>query len=315
MTKSSMQSDHPRPSRAERIAAVQFEPRGLDRLPVRECNLCGASTFVVVTHEDRYGYAIEAHGCLQCGLVFLNPVLSGPAYQRFYETTYRPLVSAYHGRLIDASSVQADQRIYAGERADFVEPFLAGRTGGRLLDVGGSTGVVALEFVRRFEMTGLVLDPSPQELEQAAGHGLETVAGLVEEYEPGSDRFDLILLCQTIDHLLDIRGTLRKIRSLLRAGGLFYVDIVDFRAGYLRNGSVEAAVKVDHPFYLTEWTAEAFLARAGFEVVRKDYAADHLHVGYLCRPAKPVAGALPDPAVVAGQWREIRLVQNRMRGG
>jgi len=301
--------------RAARIAAVGFDPTRVERTEVSHCNLCGSGAFVVVTHRDRYGYPIEGHGCLDCGLVFLNPVLSAEAYRDFYAGVYRPLVSAYHGRIIDATTVQADQRGYAVERADFCAPFLRGRAGGTLLDVGGSTGVVALEFVRRFKMGGVVLDPSPDELARAAAAGLGTVAGLMEDYDPGPQRFDLVLLCQTIDHLLDIRGTLAKIRSLLAPGGLFYVDIVDFRAGYLRNGSVEAAVKVDHPYYLTEWTAEAYLARAGFDVVRKDYAADHLHVGYLCRAGKLTPRAMPDRDVVAGQWREIRAVQNRPRIG
>ena len=64
--------------------------------------------------------------------------------------------------------------------------------------------------------------------------------------------------------------------------GIFFVDIVDFRAAYRRNGSVEEAIKIDHPYYLTEATMEAFLNRAGLAVREVDYARDHLHVGFVC---------------------------------
>ena len=104
--------------------------------------------------------------------------------------------------------------------------------------------------------------------------------------------------------------SLRKIRSLLSEGGLFFVDVVDFRAAYRRNGSVEEAIKIDHPFYLTEETASAFLRRSGFEILAVDYAADHLHVGYLCAPGTAQPEHLPEPAAVTAQWREIRSVQN-----
>jgi len=88
---------------------------------------------------------------------------------------------------------------------------------------------------------------------------------------------------------------------------------VDFRAAYLRNWSVEDATKIDHPYYLTQETAEAYLRRAGLAVVAVDYAADHLHVSYLCRPVAPFAAALPDAAAVAELFREIRFVQNAPR--
>ena len=73
---------------------------------------------------------------------------------------------------------------------------------------------------------------------------------------------------------------------------------MDFRAAYLRNWSVEDATKIDHPYYLTQDTMTAYLRRAGFESMRADYAADHLHVSYLCRPTQPAPDALPDPASV-----------------
>lgn len=277
------------------------------------CNLCGSGAFIVLTHRDRYGYPAEAHGCRRCGLVFLNPVMTAEAYGSFYANMYRPLVSAYHGQLIDARTIQAEQRQYAAERGDFLAPFLQGRRGTRMLDIGGSTGVVAHIWARRFGLEATVLDPAPLETAEAQALGLETIEGLVERHDFGTRRFDVIALCQTIDHLLDVAGTLRRVRELISADGVLFVDIVDFRAAYLRNWSVEETIKIDHPYYLVEFTATALLERAGFEVIRADYEADHLHVAYVCRPATPRAEALPPTAAVEALWQEIRFVQNAPR--
>lgn len=301
-------------TRAERIAALAFDYAAQPKRHVTSCNLCGGSAFVVLTHRDRYGYPAEAHGCLRCSLVFLNPVMTPEAYEAFYVNTYRPLVSAYHGRLIDARSIQAEQREYGAERGDFLAPFLQGRRGRRMLDIGGSTGVVAHALARRFGLEATVLDPAPLETAEAQVLGLETIQGLVERHDFGTRRFDVIVMCQTIDHLLDLAGTLRRVRALVADDGLFFVDIVDFRAAYLRNGSVEEAVKIDHPYYLVELTTTALLERSGFEVLRADYAADHLHVGYVCRPADPRPEVVPPAAAVDALWQEIRHVQNVRRG-
>jgi hypothetical protein len=88
------------------------------------------------------------------------------------------------------------------------------------------------------------------------------------------------------------------------------VDIVDFRAAYLRNWSVEEAIKIDHPYYLTEPVMQAYLTRAGLEVLRVDYASDHLHVGYVCRGGDANERALPSSESVTALLREVRCVQN-----
>ena len=297
-------------SREDRIAALGYDYAAQPKEVRGRCNLCGYDRFVTLAHRDRYGYPTRGDGCLRCGLVFLNPVMTAEAYGRFYTDVYRPLVSAYHGRLIDAESIQDEQREYASSCADFIEPRLRERSCKTLLDVGGSTGVVAHVIKERFDLLATVIDPAPLEIEVARKLGLETVTAFVEDYDSGGATYDLIVLCQAVDHLLDVSLSLSKIRELISDWGLFFVDIVDFRAAYRRNGSVEAAIKIDHPYYLTDETMRAYLARAGFDVLAIDFARDHLHVGYLCAPGKKNPDALPDPAAVSDQWREIRAIQN-----
>jgi SAM-dependent methyltransferase len=277
--------------------------------PVDSCNLCGGRTFVTITHEDRYGFALSSGACATCGLVFLDPRPTAATYDAFYRETYRALVSAFHGRLIDAASVEVDQIEYAAELARLLAPFLAAKGGGSLLDVGGSTGVVAEMLCTEYGLSGTVLDPAPAELERAQRRGLATVAGTIEAFDPGSGRFDVVLLCQTLDHVLDASGTLAKLRNVLADSGVLFVDVVDFRASYLRDWSVEGATKIDHPYAFTEDTIEAALARSGLTIERKSYATDHLHIGYVCRPGA-ASSTLPPAASVRELLREIRHVQS-----
>ncbi len=299
-------------ARAKRIAALGFDYAAQPKGSVADCNLCGGSVFTVLTHLDRYGYEVTAVGCCACGLVFLDPVMTGEAYGLFYAETYRPLVSAYHGRLIDARSIQQEQREYARERGDLLAPYLNDRGYRTLLDIGGSTGVVAHALADRFGLSATVVDPAPLETAEANELGIETIDGLIETVDLGDRRFDVVLLCQTVDHLLDIGGTLRRVRDLMASTGLLFVDIVDFRAAYLRQWSIEEAVKIDHPYYLTESTMVAYLRQAGFDVVRTDFAADHLHVSYVARPSHP-GSVLPSADEARALWREIRFVQNAPR--
>jgi SAM-dependent methyltransferase len=297
--------------RAGRIAALGYDYDAQPKESVSRCDLCGCEDFTVVTHRDRYGFRAEAHGCARCGLVFLNPRMTADAYSDFYRETYRPLVSAYHGRLIDPETVELEQAPYAESVADFLASFVADRELSSVLDVGGSTGVVSEAVARRFGLRAALVDPAPAEVERARTRGIDAVVGTIEGFDAADRLFDLVLLCQTIDHLLAVHASLAKLRALLAADGLFFVDIVDFRAACLRQPAVEDAVKIDHPYYLTESTAEAYLARAGFRWLRKNYAGDGLHVGYVCERCDPDPAALPAPARVDRLFREIRSVHDR----
>jgi 2-polyprenyl-3-methyl-5-hydroxy-6-metoxy-1,4-benzoquinol methylase len=302
-------------TRAKRIAALGYDYAAQDQERLAQCNLCGSEVWTVLAHKDRYGFPATTTACNRCGLTLLNPRMGGADYGRFYESVYRPLVSAYYGRRIDAVSVQAEQQAYSEELSGVVDEFLGTRSGASLLDVGGSTGVVSAHLARAFGLKPTVLDPAPDEIHEAEALGIETITSLVEDWDPGGKHYDIVGMFQTIDHLLDVAGTLKKLRSVIADDGLLLVDIVDFRANYLKQWSVESALKIDHPFSLTEPTAEACLARTGFVPVKKAYSADYHLILYVCRPCDPDPAALPSPASVEAFFREVRFVQNAPRPG
>ncbi|MCP9489456.1 MAG: class I SAM-dependent methyltransferase [Solirubrobacteraceae bacterium MAG38_C4-C5] len=282
---------------AKRIAALGYDYGAQAKERSAGCNLCGAHGHSdAVAEQDRYGYPATCVVCRRCGLAYLSPRLSATGYTHFYAGVYRPLVSAYHGRRIDAESVQLEQRGYAARLATFLRPLLPfpPRT---ILDVGGSTGVVAGVLAARLDAHATVLDPAPDELAVAAAAGMETFAGLAEDFDPGERSWDLVLLCQTIDHLLDVGATLAALRRMTAAGGRAFVDILDLDLVLRREGSIERAVKVDHPFYLTRSTAAAFFALSGYMIVA-ECLSDDGHRGFVLAPA-PCAE--PDwPALGAG---------------
>ncbi len=280
--------------RADRIAALGFAVPERDVEQVAACNLCGSTRHVEVSRTDRYGYPVTYRVCAACGLGFLSPRLTAAEYAAFYERVYRPLVSAYHGRLIDAETVQGEQRQYADELVAFLRQVLQSPPE-TILDVGGSTGVVAGAIRAGLGGAATVLDPAPDELAVAAAAGMDTVAGFAEEADLGGRTFDLVLLCQTIDHLLDVAGTLAAMRRWIAPSGHAYVDVLDVGFMVRRRGSIEGAVKIDHPYYLTRATAVAYLARAGFGIVAERLSEDG-HWGFLVETAEPRE---PD-------WAELR---------
>ncbi len=288
-----------------RITALGYDYAAQAKERPVACNLCGARGHAVeVAARDRYGYPATFVVCRCCGLGYLCPRLSATQYAHFYSDIYRPLVSAYHGRRIDAETLQLEQRGYATELAAFLLPLLPSPPQ-TILDVGGSTGVVARVLATRLNARATVLDPCPDELAVARAAGMEAVTGFVEDFDPGERSWDLVLLCQTIDHLLDVRGTLAALRRMMAAGGRAFVDIVDVDVLLRRTGSIERVIKVDHPYYLTRTTVVALFALTGFTIVAERLSDDG-HRGFVLAPG---SCAEPDwPALEATAARFLTSV-------
>lgn len=249
------------------------------------CNLCGWGDFKPYANQDRYGLLVHSVQCAGCGLVFLNPRMTAAAYREFYRSgAYRELLSEFYGRPVTAESIEAEQEVYAERLANVLEPHMDGRTAYHLLDAGGSTGVVAKKLARRFELAGTVIEPSEAEARRAEARGLTVFNGTLDDFVPNGLRYELVTMCQTIDHVLDVGATLLKLKCLMSPGGLLFLDLVDYRVTEAKKGR-EGTIKVDHPFYLEPGTMAPYLSRAGLKVLWSAPSEDGLHVDYVCEAA------------------------------
>ncbi|HEX2787468.1 MAG TPA: methyltransferase domain-containing protein [Ignavibacteria bacterium] len=297
-------------SKEERVSAVGFEYANQKLQRAGECQLCGNNVFLEISHTDRYGFPANAAACTNCGLTFLNPRMDGNGYSKFYEHYYRPLVSAYYGRLFDAKTIQKDQLTYTDEVIELLNEYLADKPGMSFLDIGGSTGIVAMGLIKKFNVKATILDPAPDEIAEANNLGLETITSLFEDWNPGKKKFDLVGMFQTVDHLLDINNTFEKIRNILTDNGLFIIDIVDFRHNYLKFWSTEEAVKIDHPFYFTDNSFEKILKKFGFKFIKKSISKDKHLVMYVCKLSGETPNVNYNDNYIEKYFEEIRYVQS-----
>jgi SAM-dependent methyltransferase len=96
--------------------------------------------------------------------------------------------------------------------------------GGRVLDVGCGTGRFLDALPERFAGTGV--DVSAEMLERALAKGLDTVHASGDELPFEDASFDLVTTFAVLHHVIDperVRGTLREMARVVRAGGALIV--------------------------------------------------------------------------------------------
>lgn len=266
-----------------RLTKLGFDSASLPHDYCYACDLCGWQVFRTISHTDRYGFATIYQICEGCGLVFQNPRPTLEGYAEFYAKWYRPLVAALFGTHMNKSALQADQTAYAAKLVRFLKPHLGTRLVQSSVDLGGSTGCAAKAVEDAFGGRCLVVDPSPAELAKARELGLDCEQALAEQWNPDGRRFDLVLICRSIDHFLSISGVLAKVASCLKPGGYLFVDPVDFESCARTAVDYRRLLKMDHVYYLSDETMRLYLKAAGFDLVGTDFGDGTYYMSFLAR--------------------------------
>ena len=156
----------------------------------------------------------------------------------------------------------------------------AAGSGGRVLDVGSSSGYLARPLAERGNIVvGLELDP-------AAAHAAEpyceqVLVGDVETMELPLERasFDVVLCGDVVEHLRDPVAALARLRPLLRSGGRLVLStpnvanwairlsLLAGRWRYTDRGILDRT----HTHLFTRATLRETIEQAGYEDVRIDY--------------------------------------------
>jgi SAM-dependent methyltransferase len=102
----------------------------------------------------------------------------------------------------------------------------------RILDIGVGLGRLLKDF-SEFERHGL--DITFDYLQVARSEGIEVIFGRVEDMPYRDETFDIVLICDVLEHVLDLYASCAEILRVLKPGGIVIVR-VPFRedlSGYL----------------------------------------------------------------------------------
>ncbi len=111
-----------------------------------------------------------------------------------------PAVRRFGDRFTPGNSAQI-----AGWLRPAVEP------GGRVLDVGGGAGQLAVLLARELKATVTVLDPTPEMIDHVPNTpGVSTVTGTAEDMPFPDDSFDAVVVSDAFHHFRDQEGAVRE---------------------------------------------------------------------------------------------------------
>jgi SAM-dependent methyltransferase len=263
-------------------------PVGLDHEQVETedlpCDLCGSGESSRLFLATDFRYSLPGQfpivRCRGCGLVRTNPRPTAASIGFYYPSTYSAHRSPSERTSYRSSGLL--RRLVVGERSTWrsrlvatlyncvaYRALIAGPPG-RVLDVGCGPGDY-LAVWKSFGWAVEGIEPSAEVAAAAAGRIAASVqVGLIEDVALTEQRFDLVTMCHSLEHVRSPRLALRKIRRALAPGGRLLLMLPNFAAWERRVfGHDWYAMEVPrHLFHFEPKTLRALLEAEGFEVER-----------------------------------------------
>jgi SAM-dependent methyltransferase len=257
---------------------------------LRPCPSCGSRTAeplvslpLALAEGHPLGDTCSFVSCLACGTGFADEALAQSDFDRHYaESAKYGDDGATNSDGPDTPWNIARQEITA-ERLCGLVPADAS-----LLDIGCATGSLLVALAARGMTAAVGLDPSPRSAEVAAARGVTVFTGTFAELPPGLGEYDAITMNGVLEHLWDVDAALATVRSLLRPGGLIYVEVPDASRYCDPYVAPFQDFNTEHVNHFSPVTLDRLLRRSGFTRIWQGAADAELAAGF---PAPTTAGS------------------------
>jgi SAM-dependent methyltransferase len=188
------------------------------------CDQCGSrdSKFLFRGPDRLHGFPGEFSlvQCTQCGWIRQDPRPVAADLGKFYPRNYGPYANAIEDEKWIWNGW--DRRYGMLKRRRSVERF---SPKGKLLEVGCGTGVF-LHEMQRGGWSVVGIEPNEPASAYARSHfSADVRTCTLEEFKPGSTKFDVICLWNVLEHLPAPSQDLRRLCDLLQPGGLLVMSI------------------------------------------------------------------------------------------
>jgi SAM-dependent methyltransferase len=243
--------------------------------PTQTCDLCGSARSIHILRTPRLDGPLKR--CCNCNLIFVDRDLGSisaagdPKTGRNGESSrvasemVRLAGRARELALVD-SGVERNERpwreLAARERLDDLKRFVAG---GRLVEVGSSTGELLAAAGSSFTATGVEADEANCRI--ARSRGLDCFNATLRDAAFPGRHFDAAAMYHVIEHFSSPRSELIELHRVVKPGGWLAIETPNIATFWFRLlGARWRQIIPDHIFFFTPETITRLCDESGFEV-------------------------------------------------
>lgn len=254
---------------------------------IKECPVCRRKKFKLLETLSSEIQDFSIFQCLKCGLAFQNPMPTSRFLKKFYEGIYK---KEYNLKSTETAFLKKD-KVQEVMRLGDIEKY---KKGGRILDVGASTGFFLSEVKKRKHWFGYGVEYSRKAVKIAKKkYGIELIEGELSHSLLPKNFFDVITMHSVVEHVPDPQDLLKQAHKKLKKGGLLVFNVPNissFEYGvYKLLHKPFAGFIFEHLYYFTPKSINILLKKNRFKILT---VTSYHHSSLSLPPKRPFMGIL-----------------------
>lgn len=235
------------------------------------CPACGDSVMKPWLRQEIAGVTFHLDKCWACGTGFVNPPPTPTYLKSLYECTGHGSKSLTSFDAVMAAEIEfPNSTVDAKKMVKYARKLLGPEKArpGKALDIGSGYGFFSQAALNQgFKVTAVNPASTENRIFQQL-NGFEPIPQFFEEVDFGAEKFDLVILSQILEHLLDPLQVLVKIRDLLKPEGVIAIAVPNVDAILIKILKSKSSFLglPEHIIHFSRKGLGAILQRAGFEV-------------------------------------------------
>jgi SAM-dependent methyltransferase len=251
---------------------------------ILSCPACGSSVKKPWLSKEVAGVKFNLDKCCACGTGYVNPQPAAESLKSIYACIGHGSKSLTSLDKVMAAEVEfPNSTVDAQRMVNYAKKLLGPIKEGqaKALDIGAGYGFSSRAALEQGFQVIAVNPASAENRIFKQLNGFEPIPLFFEEVDFGRERFDLVILSQVLEHLLDPLHVLVKVRNLIKPEGVIAIAVPNVDAiliKILRSNSSFLGLP-GHIIHFSRKGLSAILQRAGFDVNLHRYIS---RIPYYC---------------------------------
>lgn len=191
----------------------------LKEFRIRNCPGCGGSKNSMYLEHDKFVFV----SCVVCQCIFMNPgptdlhvadLYENSEIYKFWAEFMYPL--SRDSRLATLHNMRVEWLVNA------IGEHLVPKTNYRILEIGAGTGdtMFKLNSLNRSDLQAFAVEWNPEMKGALSENGVQFLGKTIEDIKADEPKFDVIVLFEVIEHLLDPTLLIKSAKKILNENGL-----------------------------------------------------------------------------------------------
>lgn len=198
--------------------------------------------------------------CKDCGFVYANNIPSQADFNNYYAEMSKYEFN-YNDGIVTNNYIDYFARI-----VNFLIPHINDKNA-RIVDIGCSTGAL-LSTLKSHGYSNLMgVDPSSSCVRTVKKlYNIDAITSNISDLD-NNEKYDVIILSAVLEHLVDFKISMQKIRALLKDQGLLFIEIPDAERFDSYIFTPFQQFSFEHINYFSQYSIRNLLSDFSFEII------------------------------------------------